>query len=98
MRKLWAAAALIAFASSVMAQDAMKHTKVTPDAVAFKDNPALPKGIQVAVLVGDPTKAEVVVVRLKFSPNSHVPPHTHPHSEVATVISGSIGTGMGEKF
>ena len=82
-----------------LAQDAMKHTKVMPDALTWKDNPAFPKGIQIATLVGDPTKAgEVVVLRIKFPANSHIPPHTHPYAEVVTLISGTIGTSEGEKF
>src|SRR5450759_5560670 len=99
MKKFLVAAALIAFASSAMAQDAMKVTKVTPDTLTWKDNPAFPKGIQIATLVGDPTKAgEVVVLRIKFPANSHIPPHTHPYGEVVTLISGTIGTSEGEKF
>jgi quercetin dioxygenase-like cupin family protein len=99
MKKFLVAAALIAFASSAMAQHEMKLTKITPDALIWKDNPAFPKGIQIATLVGDPTKAgEVVVLRIKFPPNSRIPPHTHPYSEVVTVISGTIGSNHGEKF
>jgi hypothetical protein len=64
-KQLIVAAALIAFASSGIAQD--KHTQLTPDAVIWKDNPAFPKGVQVAALVGDQTKAgDVVVLRIKF--------------------------------
>ena len=81
-----------------MAQDAMKATRVKPNELTWKDNPALPKGAQFAVLVGDPTKAEMVVQRVKFPAKYQVPPHTHPYAEVVTVISGSIGFGMGEKF
>ena len=100
MKAFLGAAALIAvFASSATAQDAMKHTKVTPDALTWKDNPAFPKGIQIATLLGDPTKAGgVVVLRIKFPANSHIPPHTHPYAEVVTLISGTIGTAHGEKF
>ncbi len=99
MKKFLVAAALIAFVSSAMAQDAMKMARVTPDALTWKDNPAFPKGIQIATLVGDPTKAgEVVVLRIKFPANSRIPPHTHPYSEVVTVISGTIGSTHGEKF
>jgi quercetin dioxygenase-like cupin family protein len=99
MRKLLIAAAVIALASSAVAQDAMKVTMVKPDALTWKDNPAIPKGGQVAILVGDPTKAgEVVVQRVKFPANYQVPPHTHPYAETVTVISGSVGLGMGEKF
>jgi hypothetical protein len=39
-----------------MAQD--KHVQVTADAVAWKDNPAFPKGVQTATLVGDPQEVE----------------------------------------
>ena len=96
-KQLFVAAALIAFASSGIAQD--KHTQVTPDAVIWKDNPAFPKGVQVATLVGDQTKAgEAVVLRIKFPANFQMPPHTHPYSEVVTIISGAIGTSQGEKF
>jgi quercetin dioxygenase-like cupin family protein len=97
MKKFLVAAALIAFASSAMAQE--KLMRVTPDALTWKDNPAFPKGIQIANLVGDPSKAgEVIVLRIKFPANSHIPPHTHPYSEVVTVISGTIGSTTGEKF
>ena len=97
MKKVLLAAALVALSNNAVAQD--KHTHVTADALVWKENPAFPKGIQLATLVGDPSKAgEVVVLRIKFSPNSHIPPHTHTYSEVVTVISGNIGTSSGEKL
>jgi quercetin dioxygenase-like cupin family protein len=92
-------AAFIALAGSALGQDAMHDILVKPDALTWKDSPNLPKGGQVAILVGDPTKlGEVVVQRLKFPPNYHVPPHTHSYAEFGTVISGSFGVGMGEKL
>ena len=60
MKKLLSSVALIALAGSALAQDAV--TMVKPDALTWKDNPNIPKGGQVAVLVGDPTKAGSVVV------------------------------------
>src|SRR5262245_46724886 len=95
MKKLLSLVALIALSGSALAQDAM--TLVKPDGLTWKDNPALPKGGQVAVLVGDPTKPGVVVLRTKLPANYQVPPHTHPYAEVVTVISGRLGFGMGEK-
>jgi quercetin dioxygenase-like cupin family protein len=90
------AAALIGWAGVAWAQDATKVVKT--DEVPWKDHPVFP-GAQVAVLLGDPTKTgEVVVQRVKFPPNYRVAPHTHPYAEVVTVISGTIGAGMGEKF
>jgi quercetin dioxygenase-like cupin family protein len=99
MKSLLFTAAVIALVGSAWAQDGMKPTTVMPEALTWKDNPAIPKGGQIAVLVGDPTKAgEVVVQRVKFPANYQVPPHTHPYAETVTVISGSVGFGMGEKF
>ena len=95
MKKLLISAALIALAGSALAQDTAKLVKV--DDVAWKDH-AFFKGVQQAVLMGDPSKAEVVVQRLRFPPNFRIPPHTHPYAEVVTVISGSVGFGRGEKF
>jgi quercetin dioxygenase-like cupin family protein len=97
MKELLLAAALIAFSSSAMAQE--KEMRITPDALTWKENPAFPKGVQIANLIGDPTKAgEVVVVRVKFPANFQMPPHTHPFSEVVTVMSGTLGSSHGEKF
>src|SRR5439155_11147325 len=99
MKKLLLFGALIASVGPALAQDAMKVTVVTPEALVWKDNPNIPKGAQVAILTGDPTKAgEVVVQRVKLPPNYKVPPHTHPYAETVTLISGSVGFGMGEKF
>ena len=98
MKKLLlTAASLIALSVSAMGQDTL--TRVTPEVLTWKDNSAFPKGVQIATVVGDPTKAgDVVVLRIKFPPNFQMPPHTHPYSEVVTVISGAIGSSHGEKF
>jgi len=99
MKKLLIIATLITLAGLVWAQDITKVTLVKPDALTWKDNPNIPKGAQVAVLLGDPTKAgEVIVQRVKLPANYQVPPHTHPYAETITVISGSVGFGTGEKF
>src|SRR5215510_13311650 len=97
MRKLLVVAGAIAFSLPAIAQDTL--TRVTPDALTWKENPAFPKGVQLATVLGDPTKAgDVVVLRIKFRPNFQMPPHTHPYSEVVTIISGNIGSRHGDKF
>jgi quercetin dioxygenase-like cupin family protein len=98
MKKLLVLVALTALAGSALAQDAMKATRVKSDELTWKANPTLPPGAQAAILIGDPTKAEVVVSRTKLPANYQIPPHTHPYAEVVTVLSGSVGFGMGEKF
>jgi quercetin dioxygenase-like cupin family protein len=81
---LLATAASIVLSTAPMAQE--KEARVTPDALAWKENPAFPKGVQIATLVGDPSKTgEVVVLRIKFPANFQMPPHTHPYSEVVTL-------------
>jgi quercetin dioxygenase-like cupin family protein len=56
-----------------------------------------PSGAKMAVLQGDPGKAEAVTVRLEF-PNGYVlPPHFHPTDEAVTVIEGTFQVGMGDK-
>jgi len=97
VKSLLAAAALIALSGPAMAQD--KEMRVTPDALTWKENPAFPKGVQIATVVGDPTKSEdMVVLRIRFPPHFQMPPHTHPYSEVVTLISGRVGTNHGEKI
>lgn len=57
---------------------------------------ALPPGAQAIVLEGDPSKAELFTLRLKFPHNYLVPPHFHSAWEHVTVISGLLHIGMGE--
>lgn len=56
------------------------------------------KGAQTVILVGDPAKAEMIVQRTKFPPHYKVPPHTHPYTEVVTVLSGTYWNSFGESF
>jgi uncharacterized RmlC-like cupin family protein len=58
----------------------------------------LPKGAEMAVLAGDPTKSGLFVVRIKLPANAKVPAHHHPTVENITVISGSFHLGMGDKL
>jgi hypothetical protein len=58
--------AMIALAGSAWAQDAHKVVRV--EDVTWVDHPVF-KGAKTAILVGDPTKAEVIVQRVKFPPN-----------------------------
>lgn len=95
MKKLLILAAVIALVGSTFAQTAHKVVRV--EDVTWTDDPII-KGAKTAILVGDPTKAEIIVLRSKFPPNFRVPPHTHPYAEVVTVLTGSYGNNFGEKF
>ena len=88
------AGAAISFAvPALVAQDAMQI--VPADEIVWKDD-TLFKGVQYANLLGDPAKAEACVVRVKFPPNFKIPLHTHPWSEVITVLSGALGNASSD--
>lgn len=77
---------------------ASAHVMVTPDKVQWGQAPeSLPPGAQAAVLDGDPSKAGLFVVRLKFPDGYQVPPHSHPTDEHVVVVSGTLRAGMGDK-
>src|SRR5687767_6179739 len=76
-----------------------QHVMVTPDQVKWGPAPpALPPGAQAAVLSGDPAKAAMFVVRVKFPDGYTVPPHWHPTDEYVTVLSGTLMAGIGDKL
>ena len=95
MRKMLTCLALIASVVPATAQDAFRA--VHADAVVWRAHPLF-LGAQIAMILGDPTKPEMIVQRLKFPPNFKVPPHSHSYTEVATVLSGTLGHGQGDTF
>ena len=95
MKRFLVSLALIAAMCPAASQEAMKVIKA--DELVWKDHPFF-KGVKTAALLGDPAKAETIIIRNKFPPNYRVAPHTHPYTEILTVISGRVGHGTGEKF
>jgi quercetin dioxygenase-like cupin family protein len=76
-----------------------QHVMVTPDQVKWGPAPpALPPGAQAAILVGDPAKPAMFVIRAKFPDGYTVPPHWHPTDEYVTVLSGTLMAGLGDKL
>jgi len=59
--------------------------------------PALPKGAQLAVLVGDPGSNGPYVVRVKVPAGYTVPAHNHPNAENLTIVPGTFNVGMGDR-
>jgi quercetin dioxygenase-like cupin family protein len=75
-----------------------EHTVFNESKIDWKDEPVLPKGAKSALVIGDPSKAGVFIVYLKFPRNYVIPAHTHPFTEVVTVLKGKVGSGFGAKF
>jgi len=57
-----------------------------------------PPGAEMAVLQGDPSKAEPFTVRLRLPNGYKIAPHTHPTTENVTVLTGTFLAGMGTQF
>ena len=98
MKPAFILASAFLLTTSALAQEGRHTDVIAAEKVKWTANPAFPKEVQIATLLGDPTKAgDMIVQRIKFPPNFIMPPHTHPFTEVVTVISGNIGTNAGEK-
>jgi quercetin dioxygenase-like cupin family protein len=81
------------------AMSADQHVMVEPDSLKWTAAPpVLPKGAQIAILYGDPDKAEPFVFRLKFPAGYKVAGHIHPNDYDLTVLTGTMYLGMGDKF
>ena len=88
---------LLGTATGAVAED----MKMPVNASQIKWGPApdfIPKGAQIAVLSGDPSKEGLYVVRLKVPAGYKIPAHNHPTAEMVTVNSGNFPLGMGDKL
>lgn len=95
---------LLLVSSTLFAQDTIERMTAEDmqsfraEEIVWNDELLLPEGAKSALIVGDPSKAGVFIAWLKFPANYVIPAHTHPFTEVITVLKGSIGNGMGEVF
>jgi len=96
---LAAALLFVSFAGSFVLAQAPAHVMQNLDAAKWGPAPPfLPPGAQIAVLAGNPGKAEFYTVRLKFPANYDIPAHSHPTDEHVAVVSGELFIGMGTKL
>lgn len=91
---------VLATTSLSFAADTNSNHKIfTPNDIQWSTNiDSLPKGVEVAVLEGDPSKTGPFTLRLKMPANYRIPPHWHPGIEHVTVLSGTFYMGTGDKF
>lgn len=76
---------------------AQAATHASSHALKWGPAPAVfPKGAQMAVVKGDPGKAEEFTVDLSFPTGYKIPPHYHPTAETVTVKKGTFLVGMGD--
>jgi quercetin dioxygenase-like cupin family protein len=89
------------FRSMTLVVSVLAGPRLTAQMPEMKWGPApavFPAGARMAVLAGDPGKAEQFTVRLDFPTGYSIPAHYHPTDEVITVIKGTFLVGMGDKL
>jgi quercetin dioxygenase-like cupin family protein len=75
------------------------HTITMPDAVKWGPPPPfLPPGSKMAVMLGDPSKKGLFIIRGQLPDGYTIPPHWHSTAENVTVLSGTFNVGMGDKL
>jgi quercetin dioxygenase-like cupin family protein len=84
--------------STSLAVDNPPFLRITPADVHWRDLPGA-HGVQIATLLGDPSKpGGLYVIRVKFPPHLMDSPHWHPHDRYVTVLQGTWYTGTGDTF
>ena len=92
------AAAPAARAGPLKKAAAAKHAvSLAADELKWGDAPPnLPRGGQVAVLYGNPTKKGTFAIRLKMPDGYKIPPHWHTQDEQLTIVSGTLVMHTGD--
>jgi hypothetical protein len=100
MKRISLVVLVLALALAFVVPPACAQNAFTPDQVKFGPVPPfLPAGAQLAVLEGNPmADSGDFTIRLKMPDGYKVAPHTHPHRENVTVLSGTLKVGMGDQF
>jgi mannose-6-phosphate isomerase-like protein (cupin superfamily) len=101
--KIWIAAATLGLALTAAADEPMK---AKPEAVFMNAKdlkwteglPVFPKGMQMTVLYGDPSKAGPFAARLKMPDGYKIAPHWHTQDEQLTILEGTFVLHMGDSL
>src|SRR5262245_59244295 len=75
-----------------------RFVAILPEQIDWKPFAAFPPGVQLAVVVGQPTEPGPYVIRVKAPLGAKLMPHRHPEDRVYTVISGVFYIGFGDRF
>jgi len=93
----WIVMGVVAAAVGGSAKDNPDFVRITPADIHWQDVPN-GHGVQQAILLGDPAKSGMYVVRVRFPPHVMDVPHWHPHARYVTVLEGTWYTGTGDTF
>ena len=90
-------AGVVTAVGAVTPQGSSDFVRITPAQILWQDIPN-GHGAQQANLLGDPAKAGMYVVRVKFPPHVMDLPHWHSMARYVTVLEGTWFTGTGDIF
>jgi len=71
---------------------------ILPEDIDWRQFPAFPPSMRLAVLVGNPTQSGPYVIRVKVPSGARLMPHRHPEDRIYTVMSGIFYIGLGDRF
>jgi len=103
--QLAVAIALLALASTALTADSPKKSPSTRPAATFvsaeeitwgEAPPVFPKGAQMAVLFGNPSKKGPYAIRFKMPDGYKIAPHWHTQDEQLTVLTGTFVLHLGD--
>lgn len=102
MKYIFAIAAflIVAFVAYGQLNKQTAVTAILPQDLKWTSIPSLPKGMEVANLLGNPNEKTNAtwVARVKFAANVKLMPHSHPDTRYVTVLSGTYYQGASERF
>jgi quercetin dioxygenase-like cupin family protein len=86
--------ALSSWSAAFAQTEAGQHIEITPDTIKWMSPPGM-TGVELAWLIGGGDKTGLYELRVHLAPGGVVPPHTHPDTRCATVLSGELYAGQG---
>jgi quercetin dioxygenase-like cupin family protein len=93
----WIVLGVVVAAVSSIAKDNPGFVRITPADIHWQDVPN-GHGVKQAILLGDPAKSGLYVIRVRFPPYVMDVPHWHPNARYVTVLEGTWYTGTGDTF
>jgi len=90
-------AAVVTVVGAATPQESSDFVRITPAEIHWQNVPD-GHGVQQAILLGDPAKSGIYVIRVKFPPHIMDIPHSHPMARYVTVLEGTWFAGTGDTF
>lgn len=84
--------------SSAQGLSPKTFNSINSENIVWNSFPAFPEKVKLAILVGNPSKPEPFIVRVKVPNGEKIMPHSHPEDRIYTVISGVFYIGIGNEF